>query len=894
MPESDGPGGFEAGASWSPRARTALLLATVAALYYVGARVGFVLRFPPATTSLIWPPNPLLTAVFLLVPPARWWLCILAALPAHMVVALQAGFSPAFMLALFVTNCLEAGIAAGIVRRLSDDPTRFDTLHRVIVFVGGAVFLAPLVSSLPDAAAVHLFQGEPFQVVFFRRFFSNSLGQLTLVPSTIVVFRQGLAWLRFAERRRRVEALLLAVGLVVLCALVFSGYQRDSAFLPGGPYTALPLLMPLLVYAGVRFGPAGASLSLLATALLAIASAMSGWTPLTVLPVEERIRALQVFLIVVGVPLLVSSALIEERRRSAETLRERLRFEALLSQLSGAFVQLPSHQMDREFETWLERVGRFFGFDRMILWRFTPDAGTLVPLAGWAGPDTPVLPEPAERADFGWIVAKLLRQEAFVCSDLDELPPEAAAVRERLRATGARSALALPLMAGEQVLGCLSLSMTRRRVWSDGVVQNCRLVADVFAAALARKLAEDALRESEAMKSAVLASLTSRVAVLDREGRIIAVNESWTRLGRGKTAPFEPAVGVGRSYLDAFRTSGERGDDQAFEALDGIERVLLGELPTFSQEYRAREGALERWFHMTVVPLERPEGGAVVSHADVTERRIAEREAQTIRQELAHYLRVSTIGELTTSIAHELNQPLAAILANAQAARKLLSSQARSEGVGAEVREIVGDIIDEGRRAGEVIRGLRDLLRKGENAREDLDVNGLVREVVKLLGNDVMIRGVALRSDLAEEALATRGNRVQLQQVLMNLVVNALEALAETEGDRRIRIQTKRGPGATAQISVEDTGPGLPPPLGREVFKPFFTTKAQGMGMGLSIARSILQAHGGRIFADDTLRKGARFTLTLPLVEPGGEGRDASRLQPARTVIRSSHEEGTD
>ena len=162
--------------------------------------------------------------------------------------------------------------------------------------------------------------------------------------------------------------------------------------------------------------------------------------------------------------------------------------------------------------------------------------------------------------------------------------------------------------------------------------------------------------------------------MLDREGRIIAVNESWTRLGAEKTPPAETAVGVGRSYLEAFRLSGERGDDEALEALVGIQEVLLGELPTFSQEYRVRSPAGERWFHMTVVPLERPEGGAVVSHADVTERRIAEREAQSIRQELAHYLRVSTIGELTTSIAHELNQPLAAILANAQAARKLLGS----------------------------------------------------------------------------------------------------------------------------------------------------------------------------------------------------------------------------
>jgi signal transduction histidine kinase/integral membrane sensor domain MASE1 len=849
------------------RSRTAAFLLAVAATYALGAQIGFLLRFPPATTSLIWPPNALLTAVLLMTPPQRWWLCIVAAFPAHVLVELAAGFSLPFLLALFATNCLEALVAASAIHRWSDNPVRFDTLHRVIVFVGGAVFLAPLVSSFPDAAAVSYFQGESFRLVFLRRLFSNSLSQLTIVPSAVLVARHALDWLRFSSRRRRAEALLVSLALVVLCALVFSGYQRGSPFLPGGPYTALPFLMPLLVFAGVRFGPAGASLSLLATALLAIASAMSGWSPLTALPAEERVRALQVFLILVGIPLLVSSALIEERRRTADTLRERLRFEAFLSQLSGAFVQLPSHQMDREFETWQERVAKLLELDRVVLWRLRGEDEALDPVAVWTAPHAPFVPVPMERVLFTWSIPRLLRQEPFLCSAPEELPPEARAERERLRSTGVRSVLALPLVAGEQVLGCLALVTTRtRRDWAEDLVSNCRLVADVFAAALARKLAEDALRASESMKSAVLESLTSQVAVLDRDGWIIAVNDSWTRFGRPSRPFANDVAGVGANYFDALRRAGDIGDDDALEAFAGTRGVLSGDLPHYSQEYRIRNAAGERWYHLSVVPLDRPDGGAVISHADVTERRIAEREAQTSRQELAHYLRVSTIGELTTSIAHELNQPLAAIVANAQAARKFLAGTPDPEKM-REVREIVGDIIEEGRRAGEVIRGLRELLRKGETTREELDVNGLVRGVVKLLGNDVMIRGVTLRSDLADEVLATRGNRVQLQQVLLNLVVNALEALADTEGDRRLGIRTERLSAGVAQISVEDNGPGLPLPLRREVFKPFFTTKPQGMGMGLSIARSILQAHGGTIAVDSARQNGACFTLTLPLAE---------------------------
>src|SRR5262249_39332630 len=162
---------------------------------------------------------------------------------------------------------------------------------------------------------------------------------------------------------------------------------------------------------------------------------------------------------------------------------------------------------------------------------------------------------------------------------------DARAERERLLATGARSVLALPLVAGEQVLGCFALVTTRtRREWAEDLVRNCRLVADVFAAALARKLAEDALRESEAMKSAVLESLTSQVAVLDRDGWIIAVNESWSRFGRPARPSSDGVVGVGENYFDALKRAGDGGDDEALEAFAGTRGVLAGELPNYSQE----------------------------------------------------------------------------------------------------------------------------------------------------------------------------------------------------------------------------------------------------------------------------------------------------------------------
>jgi C4-dicarboxylate-specific signal transduction histidine kinase len=265
---------------------------------------------------------------------------------------------------------------------------------------------------------------------------------------------------------------------------------------------------------------------------------------------------------------------------------------------------------------------------------------------------------------------------------------------------------------------------------------------------------------------------------------------------------------------------------------------------------------------MMVVPLLRPEGGAVVSHSDVTERHQAEVEAQRSQRELAHYLRVSTIGELTTSLAHELNQPLAAILANAQTARRLVSA---ANPAGREVREILEEIIEEDKRAGEVIQRLRELLRKGEPERTAVDVNELVRDVVKLLGSDAMIRGVTLRVDPASDHLVTRGDSVQLQQVVLNLLINAMDAMAECDRDRVIVVRTERTPAETVRIAVEDAGPGLADDLKDRVFEPFFTTKGSGMGMGLPIARSIVVAHGGTMSAANNAVRGATFSFALPL-----------------------------
>jgi len=250
-----------------------------------------------------------------------------------------------------------------------------------------------------------------------------------------------------------------------------------------------------------------------------------------------------------------------------------------------------------------------------------------------------------------------------------------------------------------------------------------------------------------------------------------------------------------------------------------------------------------------------------VSQSDVTERRRAEAEAQRHRQELAHFTRVSAMGELTASLAHELSQPLSGILTNAQAAQRFLNKTPPALG---ELRDILADIVDDNKRAGEVIHGLRDLLRKRELSREPLELNELIRDVVRLLGSDAVIRNVTCTLELHPAPLVVIGDRAQLQQVVLNLVLNAMEAMVDCNAaDRTIVVRTGMELDAI-HVAVQDAGPGLAEGAEQRIFEPFYTTKPAGMGMGLSIARSIVHAHGGLIWATRNPERGATFHLALP------------------------------
>ncbi|SEM45019.1 PAS fold-containing protein [Stigmatella aurantiaca] len=365
-------------------------------------------------------------------------------------------------------------------------------------------------------------------------------------------------------------------------------------------------------------------------------------------------------------------------------------------------------------------------------------------------------------------------------------------------------------------------------------------------------------RGAQRLNRAVLDSLPGAVAILDRSGAVQRVSRpSAQREGLGALST-QRLVASGGSFLHALQRLAQGGELERVATL--LKGVLAGRVDEDMVEFR---GPLaDTWYELRARRLDLPDGGAVVTLVDVTPRRRAELEARRAQDERAHMERVAAVGELGASIAHELNQPLSAILTNAETAQRLLQRAPPDLPL---LRELIQDIIADDKRAGEIIRHTRALLKKDPALPfAPHDFNELVRQVGQLVGNDAQLRGATLTLELAGAPLPVRGDGVQLQQVVLNLISNALDAVGPCpQGERKVWVRTQQV-GARVELVVEDTGVGLSPEVQKRLFEPFFTTKPAGLGMGLSISRSILEVHQGRLQAEPRPGGGTLFRCSLP------------------------------
>ena len=268
---------------------------------------------------------------------------------------------------------------------------------------------------------------------------------------------------------------------------------------------------------------------------------------------------------------------------------------------------------------------------------------------------------------------------------------------------------------------------------------------------------------------------------------------------------------------------------------------------------------------LTVSAVKNADGriiGASKIARDITERKQAEQVLHQAQAELAHVNRVATMGQLTASIAHEVKQPIAAAVTNAQAALRWLGARPPDLD---EVRQALGRIVEDGKRAGDVIDRIRALIKKAPQRKDWFDLNEAVLDVIALTRSEVLSHRVSLRTQLATGLPLIGGDRVQVQQVVLNLVLNAVEAMStDSDGLRDLLISTEQSQEDGVLVAVRDSGPGIDPDIVERVFQSFYTTKPSGMGMGLSICRSIVDAHGGRLGVNANKPRGAIFQFILP------------------------------
>jgi PAS domain S-box-containing protein len=897
--------------------------------YYLGAKIGFALTFQPHPVSVLWPPNSILVAALLLTPPRIWWFVLLAAFPAHCATELQSHVPPLMILCWFISNSSEAVIGAGLTRYLVGGPIQFTSLRNAGIFCLCVVFAGPFLSSFLDAAFVRWNawgEGSYWELIRIR-FFSNALAALVVGPLIVTWATTGILAVRTFGRARLLEACLLLFGLLAISFVVLYKFRS------GADPTLLFLPLPFLLWAAARFGSLGASTAISIVGFLAIWSAAHGHGPFSGGTAEQSALSIQIFLIVLAIPMLFLATVIEERATAEAELRETHQRMDLAA--SAADLGIWVWDIVRD-EIWVsEKERALFGFapsDKPDIDRFRkaihPDDRDSMRKAVENSLNTGMEYEAEHRVILpnGQIRWLATRGRVEFSGDgkptrmrgvsLDVTPrklgEEALSESEERFRIVADAAPVLIWMSGVDKLCTFfnkpwleftgrSLEQELGNGWAEGVhpddVQRClKVYTDAFDARKAFVMQYRLRRhdgkyrwvsdhgvprfETQGTFAGYIGSCVDVTEFLDTERAlrefeervILAAEAAHLGVWEMDTDTNELWMSDGARTLFQFDSETRLDHGSVQDRVHPEDRALRdsavkGAVETQSQfeiEYRVLlpDGTL-RWIGSRGRCVTGENGTRLLGVSiDITPRKLAEADALRHREELGHMSRVAAMGELTASIAHELNQPLSGITSNASAGQRFID---RGDVDLRELRELLGDIVADGRRAGDVIRGIQSMVKKGVPARQAVNLNDLVIKVAHMVNPNAMLQSCQLETLLQPNLPAIEADPIQLQQVLLNLVINAFDAMHDTpEAHRKIVIATERNVDGSICTSVRDYGVGIPEGARERVFEHFFTTKAKGLGMGLTIVRSIVESHGGTIAAENADGGGARFYFTLP------------------------------
>jgi PAS domain S-box-containing protein len=439
----------------------------------------------------------------------------------------------------------------------------------------------------------------------------------------------------------------------------------------------------------------------------------------------------------------------------------------------------------------------------------------------------------------------------------DALAQDPFSTDDYIRKKRARSVLCLPLLKQAKLIGVLYLENNlASHVFTPARISLLELLASQAAISLENARLYGELTMTEERWRKLFESVPVGVVLVGSDRRYVAANPA-----------FQKMTGYSEAELLRLSPADITHEDDRAET-EAIVAAYAAGLPYYREHivkrYRRKDGGVT-WAEIDgfLAPAQRGARFLAGVSVDITERKLAEEALRDARADLERMARLTTMGELTASIAHEINQPLAAIVTQSQAAQRFLK---RNEPDLDEVQDALACIARDGMRASEVIRGLRALARKSAPQLTRLDIDDVIREVLALARGELVRHDVVLRTELGSDERLVLGDHVQLQQVLLNLVMNGVEAMRETERTRELSVSsTLAEPGSSVLVAVRDTGTGFDPAVADRMFQPFFTTKPDGTGMGLTICRSIVEAHGGRLWVSPRAPHGADVRFTVPL-----------------------------
>lgn len=527
----------------------------------------------------------------------------------------------------------------------------------------------------------------------------------------------------------------------------------------------------------------------------------------------------------------------------------------LVSELSSGFISISEDKLQDAIRGALHRIIDFFGADCCALYK-SHGSERDVELVHAVGSGTSALP--CSSLDAQELVPVLFQDarhstESIILHMRGDFPEGAVADRTRLARLHIDSLLLVPIATGASVSYLLMLVSTRDDCdWSRAQASQLRLLAEILVSAICRLGMLDTLQRtahdlSEAHHICLLGSWewdleSGRIVEMEGVHRILGVRPE--------------------TQEDFMKLVQESERDQLQKAID---RAIAKEADRNLTEYRIHTNQGETRIAKSRFEVQRSEGRTHVvgTFQDITEMRRSEQELQLLRSQQWHTDRIARTGVLIASLAHELSQPLSAILSNAQAGQRLLSREPLDR---QEIRETLTDIVADSRRARQIIDALRAMIRKEKTKRVRVDVAEIVREVLGLLHSELVAHQVEVEF-ACEGACLVLADKTQIEQVLLNLLLNSIESMHNQPAQQRhLRVRVQRISKDEIQVSVCDTGTGFPPDQIENIFEAFWTTKPQGLGMGLAVCRSIVEAHGGRIWAERNSGHGITVLFRLAAV----------------------------